>query len=117
MARQRRDDGGSVTAETALALPAVVLVLAVLLSVNQVVSAQVRCVDAARAAARLGARGESSARVLAVAGAAAPDGAKVAVSSGGGAVRVDVHAVVGLSLPGLPSVPVDAHAVADLEQP
>ena len=57
-----RGDGGSVTAEAALALPAVVLVLATVVGVGRVVTAQIQCVDGARAAARLAARGEPAGR-------------------------------------------------------
>ncbi len=45
-------------AEFAVALPAVVLVLALLLGAARVALAQVGCVDAARAGARAAARGE-----------------------------------------------------------
>ena len=51
--RERRDrEGGTATAELAVALPAVVVVLAGVLAVGQAVLAQVQCVDAARAGAR-----------------------------------------------------------------
>lgn len=51
-------DRGSVTAEFALALPAVVVVLAVCLAATQVATVQVRAHDAASAAARHLARGD-----------------------------------------------------------
>ena len=54
-----RDSAGSVTAEFAIALPAVVLVLACCLSGLQVVGEQLRLQDAAAAAARSIARGDS----------------------------------------------------------
>lgn len=56
-----RDDTGSVTAEFALTLPAVVLVLAVCLSGAQVAGQQLRLQDAAAAAARSQARGGGTA--------------------------------------------------------
>ena len=114
--RATRPDRGTVTAETALALPAVVLVLAVVTGAGQVVVAQVRCQDAARAAARLAARGETSARVAAAARDAAPEGAGVAVRSGAGSVEVDVRARVRAPVPGGPSVEVGGRAVASVEQ-
>ncbi|WP_281250099.1 TadE family type IV pilus minor pilin [Nonomuraea jiangxiensis] len=49
---------GSVTAETAAMLPALMVVLAAALWAIQAVGAQLECVDAARAAARAAARGE-----------------------------------------------------------
>lgn len=58
--RSRADDG-SVTAEFAVALPAVVLVLATCLAAGQVVGLQVRVQDAAAAAARHLARGDPAA--------------------------------------------------------
>lgn len=55
-------DSGSVTAEFAVALPAVVLVLACCLGAVQVVAQQVRMTDAAADAARSLARGDDPAR-------------------------------------------------------
>lgn len=61
-----RDDAGAVTAELALALPAVVLVVAVLLVTAAAASAQLRCADGARTGARVAALGQSDAEVAAV---------------------------------------------------
>ncbi|WP_088320911.1 TadE family type IV pilus minor pilin [Kineosporia sp. R_H_3] len=108
---------GTVTAETALALPAVVLVLGLVLGVVEVGGAQVRAVDAARAAARRAARGDSPGAVLAAARALAPAGATVSVGRSGGSVTVTVSAAVHVSLPGAPAVTVRARAVADAEEP
>jgi len=80
--RHRGDDRGSATLELAVAMPAVVLLLAVVLSAADVVVAQVDCVDAARAGARAAARGDSPAVVRASALALAPRGASVTVSGG-----------------------------------
>ena len=63
-----------------MALPAVVLVLAVVVAVAQVAVAQVRCVDAARAAVRLAARGEDRGVVVSRAASIAPAGAAVSAS-------------------------------------
>lgn len=57
-----RKDRGSVTAEFAIALPAVVLVLVCCLGAVQVVGVQVRLTDAAATAARALSRGDSVAR-------------------------------------------------------
>jgi hypothetical protein len=53
-----RAERASATAETAVALPALVLVLGVCLWVLAAAAATLRCADAARAAARVAARGE-----------------------------------------------------------
>ena len=61
-----------VTAELAVVLPALLLVLAVALSALGLAVDQVRCVDAAAAGARAAARGDSPAAVHAVAARSAP---------------------------------------------
>lgn len=60
-----RDDRGSAVAEFAVAMPAVLLVLTVMLGGVQVVGLQLRAQDAAADAARAWARGESSGTVTA----------------------------------------------------
>ena len=110
-------DRGTVTAELALGLPAVVLLLAVVLTVGSVVSAQVRCLDAARAAARAAARGDSAAAVRAVAVRLAPAGASVAVSVSGRQVTVGVTSSVRLPLLGAGPLTVRGRASADREAP
>ena len=60
-----RDDRGSVSAEFALAMPAVALVLLLCLSGMQVAGLQVRLQDAAAVAARSVARGDGSASAVA----------------------------------------------------
>jgi Flp pilus assembly protein TadG len=106
---------GSVTAELALALPAVVLVLGALLGTGQVVGAQLRCVDAARAAARLAARGEPDGPVTAAGKRLAPGGARVEVALGAQVATVTVSTSVRLGF-GV-DVPVGARAVAAREVP
>jgi Flp pilus assembly protein TadG len=83
-----------VTAETAIVLPALVFVLAGALWVLVVVAGQLRCIDAARAGARLAARGEAGATAVDAARRAAPDGAVVTVRRADGDVAVTVTAVV-----------------------
>lgn len=89
MTTARRRETGGATAELAVALPALVLVLALALAAVDLGIATVRCVDAARAAARELARGESEAVAVAEARRAAP-GAAVTTTTTGGLVRVDV---------------------------
>ena len=90
-ADDRREDG-SVVAEFALALPAVLVLLAVVLGGARVVLAQLDCVDAARAGARAAARGDGPEVARAAATALAPAGAAVSVRSGAGSVVVEVSA-------------------------
>ena len=112
MERVERVDRGAVTAELAVALPSLVVVLGVVLAVGQLMTAQLGCVDGARAAARLAARGEPPGRVRAAMVAAAPAGATLTLTRGGGEVRVRVTASVRVPLPAVPAVVVAATAVA-----
>ncbi len=107
---------GAVSAEFALALPAVLLLLAVVLAIGTSVSAQLRCGDAARAGARWAARGETPAAVAEVAHQLAPTGAVVAVRTSGDLVSVSVRARVRL-VPWLGTHSVEARAVARREPP
>jgi TadE-like protein len=104
-----------VTAEIAVALPAVLIVLALVISVGRALTAQVQCIDAARAGARLAARGEPDARSVSEALLLGPGGTHVDVRSSGQVVTVRVSVVLRLPI-GL-SVPVGAAAEADREQP
>lgn len=94
---------GMVTAELALAMPALVLVLAFALGALGLAIDEVRCVDAAGAGARAAARGDPPPAVTAVAARAAPAGASVLVSGTGGAVTVSVRAPGGMWSVLLPS--------------
>lgn len=76
--RRLSGDAGTVTAELALGLVAVVLVLAALLMTTSAASARMRCLDAARTAARVAALGMSDAEVVEAARRVVP-GAQVAV--------------------------------------
>jgi len=111
----RRGERGTVTAELALTLPALVIALAAVLAVGQVVTAQVQCLDGARAAARMAARGEGEQKVVRAGRSAGPPGASVLLNHGGTEVAVQVTAPVRLVLPGGPSVQVSATARADSE--
>lgn len=81
-----------VTAELAVALPAVVAVLALSLWAFGVAVDQLRCVDAARAGARAAARGEATATVDALVRREAPQGSSVSRSLVGTDVTVAVQA-------------------------
>jgi Flp pilus assembly protein TadG len=104
-----------VTAETAVVLPVLLLVLAGAVAAVVVVGAQLRCVDAAREGARAAARGDEAATVTAVVRGAAPDGAAVTATREGETVRVRVVAEVAPLGPLPLRVEVSAEAVARLE--
>lgn len=80
------------TAETAVVLPALVLFAMALVWALLAASAQIQCVDAARAGARAAARQEPPGVVREMARQAAPRGARVTVSRQGDMVRVVVVA-------------------------
>jgi len=92
--RIRGSDRGMVTAELAMALPALVVVTGLLMWAVAAVSTQVRCIDAARAAARSLARGDSEAVATASARILAPGQADVQVRRSGRTVLVKVTAAV-----------------------
>ncbi len=109
---------GSATAEIAVALPALVLVLGLALAAVDLGIDQVRCVDAARVAARLVARGDDVAAARARAAAAAPTGAQVVIEATGETVRVTVTGGLPARLAGWTGLPAPgAVAVAAVEEP
>jgi len=108
-------EAGMVTAETAVVLPVLLLVLAGAVAAVTVVGAQLRCVDAAREGARAAARGEDASLVTALAGRAAPAGARTSVAGSGTTVTVTVVADVALLGPVPLRVPVAASAVTRRE--
>lgn len=101
-------DRGAVTVEAAIALCALLVAFALILAGLGAVTDQLRCADAAGAAARLVARGEQQ-RAQAAVEAIGPAGARLAVGgvrragdTGGRAVPVTVTAEpVGGLLPGI----------------
>jgi hypothetical protein len=105
-------DRGSVTVEAALALCSLVVVLALAVAGVSAVAAQLRCIDAAREAARLTARGEQD-RAEELARRLAPSGAVVDLSVRGDEVtaRVSADSVAAL----LPGIEIGAEAAAVLE--
>ncbi|MBO3663755.1 TadE family protein [Microbacterium stercoris] len=91
---------GSVAAELAVALPAVLLVLILGVGALFAASTQVRLQDVAADGARLVARGEPEARASAV--VAQLDGARTAVSWRGDLVCVTAHATARVAGVGVP---------------
>jgi len=107
-----RGERGSATAELAVALPAVVLLLLAGLTSVAAVTARLQCVDAAREAALVSARGGSGTEAAA---RLAPDGAEVTVTVDGDTVVAVVRARVPVLSVRLPAVRVEATAVAAIE--
>ncbi|MEV1171175.1 TadE family type IV pilus minor pilin [Nonomuraea sp. NPDC049784] len=116
MGAKRSASRGSVTAETAAMLPALMVVLAAALWAIQVVGAQFECVDAARAAARAAARGEPLEQVSARARSASRADAQVTVTRETKTTRVEITVEVRppWAQP-LPAVRISATATADTE--
>jgi Flp pilus assembly protein TadG len=104
-----------VTAETAIVLPVLLLVLGAAVAAVVVIGAELRCVDAAREAARAAARGDSAAEVQQIAARAAPPGATTAMAASGETVSVTVTTSVRPLGPVLFRVHVSASATAELE--
>jgi hypothetical protein len=105
-----------VTAELALAVPTLLLVLSICLGVVAVVAARLHCIDAAAIGARLTARGESSDTVLTEVRSVVPRAVVTVHRSADGFVRVDVRQQLRLPVIGalLPAVTVAEHlAVPD----
>jgi Flp pilus assembly protein TadG len=101
-----------VTAETAVVLPVLLLVLAGAVAAVTVVGAHLRCLDAAREGARAAARGDDMAAVTEIVDRAAPEGAVTAVAMGGEEVRVTVTARIAPLGPVPLRITVAAEAVA-----
>lgn len=87
-----------VTAETAVAIPALVLVLALALSALSLGADTVRCQDAARVVVRELARGESLGRARADAARTAPYAAEISTSRVGGLVTATVRSPAPVTL-------------------
>jgi hypothetical protein len=112
MKRPRRRDGGSATAELAVSLPALVLMVYAALTAVTATRTQVECVDAAREVVRSAARGEPG---VAAGRRVAPAGATVSVDESAGTVRATVSVRVHPLGGRLPGFVVSASAVAAVE--
>ncbi|GAA4086801.1 TadE family type IV pilus minor pilin [Actinomadura miaoliensis] len=105
-----------VTAEIAVALPALVLVLVTSLWAVRIASTQVACTDAARSGARAAARGEPLPAVRAVVARALPPGAQIRISRNVETTRVDVAVPTRPpAVSGLPALLIRTHATAATE--
>ncbi|TJZ76590.1 pilus assembly protein TadE [Rhodococcus oryzae] len=106
------NDVGAVTVEAAIAIASITVVVVLCLGSFLAVSAHVRCVDAAREAARLVARGDR-AEAIPAAQRVAPRGAHITVREVDGFAT----AAVEVAVPLLPALDVSAEAVAAVEDP
>ena len=112
-----RREGGTVTAEIAVVMPAIVMLLALIVGSGQVAQAQLQCDQAARIAARAGARGDDPATARALAARTAPAGATISIETVGGMIHGQVRARISMvGLPG-PTMTVTWRASALLEEP
>ena len=114
-AQRWRADLGMVTAETAVVLPALAVVLAVLLAVMGYALDQASAVDAARTGARLAARGEPVGVVREAVLAEAPKASHVTVRVSASNVTVTVSAPPRrlLGVVSMPSVRAEAVSLAE----
>ena len=111
-------DRGTATAETAVVLPVLLVVLAMGVWVLAAVGAQLRCTDAAGVAARAAARGDDATSVRRAGLAVAPGSAELQVTNTADTVQVVVRAKVrpfGGALAALPALEVSGRAVAARE--
>jgi hypothetical protein len=102
-----------VTAEAAVAVPALVVFTLALVWALMAAAAQIQCVDAARAGARAAARSEPQAAAVAAARSAAPNGSVVTLTRNGDLWRVRVEADA--PGPGALALTLSAEAVASAE--
>jgi hypothetical protein len=104
------DERGMVTVEAAIAIVSIVAAVVIGVVGIVAVAAHVRCIDAAREAARIAAQGDSV-RAKEVAGQVGPRGGVVSIRTEGDVVVARVRAGVPL----LPILDVGAEAVAAVE--
>ncbi|HEV2634350.1 MAG TPA: TadE family type IV pilus minor pilin [Actinocrinis sp.] len=114
-ARPAPNDGGYITAETALALPSLVLVFCSLLLVVLAAGVQLRCGDAAWEAARLAARGEPIDLVEDQVKPWTPTGSDVSVKQDQDGIQAIVSVRLGLPGARLPAIRVSSTAFVACE--
>ncbi|AEI13123.1 TadE family type IV pilus minor pilin [Cellulomonas gilvus] len=112
--RAGRGDRGAVTAELAVGLPAVVLLVLAVLGVGVAGVQHMRCAEAARTAARIAALGEPDGEAVAAAHRVAGGGAHVSVTRDDRWVTVTVTAGLPVGALG-DAVTVEGRAVAWVE--
>ena len=107
--RRKPNDRGAVTVEAATALSAVLVVLSLSLTALLATADQLRCVDAAREAARLTARGEPE-EAKQAATRIAPPNATITITTKGDHIEVDIRSSPAVDL--LPGLALHAQAFA-----
>jgi hypothetical protein len=115
MRKRVNEQSGMVTAEAAVVLPTLVLLLALAVGVVSTLGAQLKLVDAAREGVRVAARGESAEAVASVVKQAGPPGTTVQVRRTGRVIEVTTRAAtkpLGL----LPALHLGARAFGESEQ-
>jgi Flp pilus assembly protein TadG len=90
----RGRDEGSVTAELALTLPTLAIVLVIGIWLQSAVALRAQCLDAARAGARAAARGDADSTIRSQLATTLPRGAAVAITHAGRQVTVSVETQV-----------------------
>lgn len=108
-------DRGSVTAELAIGLSGVVMVLVALVAAVTLAQGQLRAVDAAAAGARAAARGEAESEVLGLTRRLAGPSAVADIRRHGSVMSVEVSVPIALPLPGSPRVTVRGAASTPAE--
>lgn len=103
-----RGQRGMVTAEMAVATLAALTIMIMLCWGIFVVVLQLRCVDTAAEVARQAARDDHES--VRRAERDAPVGSKISIATRGGATTVEVQLDARPWIPGLPTVPLEAHA-------
>ncbi|TYD00224.1 pilus assembly protein TadE [Arthrobacter echini] len=111
----RRSERGAVTAEVAVALPALVVLLALVLGTAHLGTVQLRLEEAARAGAREAMRGEGAASVRGTVERLAGQDASVEVTSGAGWTTVEVRSGVEGPVVGLLDLQLSASASGKVE--
>ncbi|MFG1818700.1 TadE family type IV pilus minor pilin [Kribbella sp. NPDC049174] len=109
---------GAVTAEVAIALPVLLTLLFLGIWLIGVVTANIRCIDAARDVARAVARGESPETAQEIGRRTAPAGATVTISRTDSDIHVTVTASPHRNAPlleALPATPITAEATVQSE--
>ena len=114
--RRQNGDRGSVTAETAIVLPAIVAVLAMLLAGAAAGSTQLQLEKAAQTAARQLARGETSSVAASAVRKIAGSGATMESGNTGGWITVRTTAAVSVPWAGIGGWTLTAEATAPAEQ-
>jgi hypothetical protein len=104
-----------VTAEFAVLLPVVALLVGVVVALAAAAGTQLRCADAARSGARAAALGQADSDVAAVARRVGGEGVRVAVGRDGDWVVVTVSGTVGPALPLVGGLVVHGSATARVE--